>query len=166
MGGRGNYIALDNTKDKTITFTRIRRPDLKRKIEETMIIVCGHTIVFNMKATRWLVVHLYSRLQYKAHKNLTLEKARRTEDRVRRLATARGLMQRLVRKIQVVAVQAITLYSADVWWNGQKGWCEEYQRHINRYGMTVTRMVRSASKGVVISEASLPPALSLLNNRE
>lgn len=49
-------------------------------------------------------VYSYTRLQYRAHKNLTLEKPRRVEHRVRGLALTRGLAPELVRKIQIAAV--------------------------------------------------------------
>lgn len=37
---------------------------------------------FNIEATRWLGVYFDTRLQFRAQKNLTLEKGRNTEDRV------------------------------------------------------------------------------------
>lgn len=39
---------------------------------------------------------LDTRLQFKAHKNLTLEKARKAEDRVRHLTATKGLVPGLV----------------------------------------------------------------------
>lgn len=70
---------------------------------------------FNTEATRWLGVYLDTGLRFKAHKLLTLENARSTEDRIQRLEATRGLALELVRRIQVAAVQAVTVYGAEVW---------------------------------------------------
>lgn len=43
----------------------------------------------------------------------------------------RKLALGMVRQIQVAAVKIVALYMAEIWWNGQKGWWEEYQRLIN-----------------------------------
>lgn len=104
---------------------------MKRRIAEAYITACGHITGFNSKAIRSLKVYLVSGLQFRAHKNLTLEKERRARDRVRRLTAMRELTPELVRQIQVAAVKAVILYETKIWWNGQKGWCEEYQKPIN-----------------------------------
>lgn len=54
-------------------------------------------------------------LWFKSHKNLTLEKARRTKERLSRPASTRDLLHELVIKIQVVALQVVALYGAESW---------------------------------------------------
>lgn len=73
---------------------------------------------FNTEATRWLRVYLDIELQFWAHKNLILNKVGRVEDRVRRVAATKGLALGLVQWIQVVALQVVSLYGANIWWNG------------------------------------------------
>lgn len=60
-------------------------------------------------------------MQFRAHKNLSLEMVRRVGDRVKRFTLIRGLALGLVRMIQVLAVQAMKLYWAELLWNGKKG---------------------------------------------
>lgn len=70
---------------------------------------------FNTEAIRWLEVYLDTRLQFRTHKNLIVEKARIAEDRIRRLTVTRELVLELVPQIQVVAVQTVVLYEAKIW---------------------------------------------------
>lgn len=139
---------------------------LKRRIAEVRFTVRGHTMSLNTKATRRLGVYLNSGLQVRTHKNPTLEKARREEDGVGRLAATRVLAPGLVGQIQVAVVQAVVLYGAEICWNCQKGWCEEYQKLLNRQCRAITGMIRSAPVVVVTRETVLRPALSLLNNKQ
>lgn len=73
-----NYVAFDNLKNEAIAVRRRRKPELKMRIAETRFTVHRHTMSFNTEDTRWLRVYLNSGLQFRVHKNLTLEKARRT----------------------------------------------------------------------------------------
>lgn len=133
-------------------------------IAEARITVCGHVMRFNTEATRWLRVYFDIGLQFRAYKNLTLEKARRAEDRVRRLATMKGMTPELVRRIQVTTLQAVAQYGAEIWWNDQKDCCEEYQKLINRHDTVVRRIFQTAPTGIVTRQARLRPTLYLLNN--
>lgn len=100
--------------DRFIAFTRRRNQELKWRILEARATGRGHTISLNIQATRWLEVYRNPGLQYKTHKNLTLEKARRAGNRVQCVTAARGLSLKLVQRIQVAAVQAVTLYCAEI----------------------------------------------------
>lgn len=97
---------------------------MKRRIAVTRITVRGHTIRFNMEATRWLRVYHNTGVQFWADKNLPLEKARKVEVSVRHLTAMRALGPELVRRILVAAAQAVALYRAEIWWNSLNGWCE------------------------------------------
>lgn len=68
--------------------------------------------------------------------------------------------------MQVVAVQAVALYGAKIWWNDQKGWCAEYEKQINRQERAVRGMFRTALRAAVVREVGLRPAVSLLNSRQ
>ena len=63
-------------------------------------------------------------------------------------------------------MQSIALYGAETWWRDQAKWEQEIQTIVNRQGRTITGMFRTAPVGVVIKEAGLRPAISLLNNRQ
>lgn len=41
-----------------IAFIRSRKPELKKRIVKVRITVRGHTMMFNMEATRWLSFYL------------------------------------------------------------------------------------------------------------
>lgn len=112
--GERNHIRFDNAKDETIVFTRRRKSELKSRIAETRFTVRVHTMRFNTEATRSLGVYLYSGLQFTTHKNLMLEKAKKAEDRVKRLAAPRRLASGLVRQIPVAAMQAVAIYGAEI----------------------------------------------------
>lgn len=60
----------------------------------------------------------------------------------------------------------MAIYGSELWWQKQKGWCDNYQRLLIRQGRTITGIFWSALAGIVVREAELRPAVSLLNNRE
>lgn len=105
---------FDNFKDEILAFTRRRRPELKRRLAGARITVKGYTLCFNTEVTRCLGVYLDTGFKVRARKILSLEKARRAKNRVCRLGSANGLAPGLIRKIQVAAVQAVTLYEAEL----------------------------------------------------
>ena len=109
---------------------------------------------------------LDSALNFREHKDTYLQKARRAEARLKAVTNRKGLEPGLVRKIQVAAVQSVALYGAELWWRNQKSWADEHRKIVNRQGRTITGMFRSAPIGVVIKEAGLRPATSLLSNRQ
>lgn len=119
--GEDNHVEFNNTKDEAIPFIRKRKLKLKRRIAKARINVLGYTMEFNLEITMWLGVYLDTRLKFWAHKNFTLEKVRKAEGRLQHLAATRELVPGLVRLIQVAVIQVVTLYKAEVWWNGQKG---------------------------------------------
>lgn len=110
-----SHVIFDNSKDKIILFTRRRKFDLGMRLAEARITVRVHTRRFNTEATLCLGVYLEIGLQFRTHKNLSLEKAPRAEDRIHHLRSENGLAPGLVRKIQVAAVQAVPLYGAELW---------------------------------------------------
>lgn len=79
------------------SFTRRRKPEIKRRIVEVKITVRTNTMSFNNEVTKWLGVYLDSGLQFRAHKSLTLKKATYAEDKVGHLAAMRSLARGLVR---------------------------------------------------------------------
>lgn len=113
--GERNHVVFDNFKTEMIAFTKRRKADLKRTLEKSRITVRGHTIGFNFETTRWLKMYLDTGLHFQAHKNISLEKARSAEDRVRKLGSTCGLEPRLLQRVEVAAVQAVTLYETRIW---------------------------------------------------
>lgn len=57
------------------------------------------------------------------------------------------------------------LYGTELLWYGQKGWCKNCQRLVNKLERMITDMLKSVPVGVVVQEAGLLPAVSLQNNR-
>lgn len=97
--GERNHVAFYNLEDKMLAFTRHRKPDLKGRLCEARITARGYTLEFNTEAIQRLGVYLDTSLQFMSHKSLSLEKARRAEDGVRRLGSGNGLAQGWTRKI-------------------------------------------------------------------
>lgn len=83
--GESNHIAFNNSKDDMMAFTRRRNADMRRRLAEARISARMCTMRFNVEATKWLGMSLDTDLQFWAHKNISLEKAKRAEDWVRRL---------------------------------------------------------------------------------
>lgn len=112
--GERNHVAFHNSRKEIIVFTQRPKQYLRRKVADTRIMVRDHTLGFNTEATGWLRVYLNTGLQFQAHNSLWLEKARKAEDRVRRLVSTNGLEPGLIRRIQVAAVQSVALYIAEL----------------------------------------------------
>lgn len=90
------------------------------RITEVRITVHGHIMEFIREVTRQLGVCLAKGRQFRAYKNLTLKKVTKAENRMHWLASTTGLAQRLERKIQVAAVNAVTIYSTELQWKSQQ----------------------------------------------
>lgn len=148
--GERNHVTFPNSEYEILPFTRRRKVDLKRTLAEARITVGGHIIRFNTEATRWLGVYLDRGLQILTHKNPSLEKARKADDKVRRLESTNRLVSSLKGKIQIAALQAMTLYGEMMWWCEQKGWCEDFQTLVNRQRKTITGIHLSTSTSVVV----------------
>lgn len=98
-----------------LTFTRRQKPDQKQRLAEVRIPVRGYILGLNSEPTRWLGVYLDTDLQFRAYKNISQEKIRRAEDRVRRLGSANEQVPGLIRKIQVVVVKEVAHYGTELW---------------------------------------------------
>ena len=107
-----------------------------------------------------------SGLTLKAHYQTCLRKARTAEARLRSLCRTEGLAPGLVRRIQVAAVQAVALYGAELWWQGQKDRQAHIQLLINRQARATIGALRSTPVGPLLREAGLEPAESVLNARQ
>lgn len=109
-----NYVAFYNSKDEIIAFIERRKLHIWRKLMDARITVRGHIIGFNTEKTRWLGVYLNMSLQFQAHECLSFDEARKAVDRVRRLCSTNGLEPGRIRIIQVVAEQAVAIYSPEL----------------------------------------------------
>lgn len=94
--GERNLVVFDKSRYEIVAFTRRWKPDLKRRPADIRITVRGHTLGFNTDAIHWLRVYLNAGFQFKAHKKISLEKARPAENRVRRLRLVNGLAPGLI----------------------------------------------------------------------
>lgn len=69
--------------------------------------------------------------QFASHFNERIKKAKTTEFKIKRLSKTYNLCPRSVQKIQVVAVQSITLYEVVLWQKTQKHYPKNLQKLIN-----------------------------------
>lgn len=72
--GERNHVVFDNPKNEMLDFTRCQKSNLRQRLAEARMTVRGHIFGFNGVATQWLRVYLDTELQFRAHKNLSLEK--------------------------------------------------------------------------------------------
>lgn len=59
----------------------------------------------------------------------------------------------------------VVQYRAELWWRGQKGWYEDYQKLVHRERKTITGKLTSTPTGEAVQEARLENTMFLLNNR-
>ena len=102
------------SKTEVVLFSKARHQKLAKQISETQLRFGGETVFFNKKATWWLRVWLDSHLNFAAHINERMKKAKATELRIKRLSKFYVLCLALVRRIQIAAVQFVALYGAEL----------------------------------------------------
>jgi ribonuclease HI len=154
-----NAVAFDSAKTEALLLTR------KTRLPRMQVRVDGHRIPYNKEATRWLGVWLDSQLLLTHHHRIRLAKAKQAEARVRSLVGKFGLTPANVRRVQVAAVQAVALYGAELWWDGQKGRRDDIHLMVNRQARAITGALPPTALGPLIKESGLRSAESLLNNR-
>ena len=164
--GHDNVVQFDAGKTEAILLTRKRGRELKDRIQRAQVEIDDHCVPFNLEATRWLGVWLDSGLNFKAHYQTCMRKARAAENRIQRLCQSHGLAPGLARQVQVAAVQSVALYGAELWWQGQKDWLAGLQLMINRQARAITGMLKFNPVGPLVREAGLVPAESLLEARQ
>jgi Reverse transcriptase (RNA-dependent DNA polymerase) len=164
--GLQDDVQFDAQKTEAVLFTRKRGWQLRDQAQRAQIVIDRHQVEFSQEATRWLGIWLDSGLTLKAHYQTCLRKARTAEARLRSLCRTEGLAPGLVRRIQVAAVQAVALYGAELWWQGQKDRQAHIQLLINRQARATIGALRSTPVGPLLREAGLEPAESVLNARQ
>jgi hypothetical protein len=65
----------------------------------------------------------------------------------------------------VAAVQAVALYGAELWWQGQQDRLSGIQLMVNRQARAITGMLKTTPIRPLIKEAALYPAEALLDRR-
>ncbi len=61
---------------------------------------------------------LDSQLKFTSHINEIVKRDRTAEIQIKRLTRKYGLVPGFVRRIQLLVVQSIALYGAELWWKG------------------------------------------------
>ncbi|KAL2012391.1 hypothetical protein VTN00DRAFT_5109 [Thermoascus crustaceus] len=164
--GQANAVQFDEKKTEAVLFTRKRGQELRNQVQRATVQVGQHQAPFKQEATRWLGIWLDTGLTLKKHYLTCLQKARSAEGRLKTLCHRQGLPPGLVRRIQVAAVQAVALYGAELWWQGQKDRLAGVQQMINRQARAITGMFRTTPIGPMVREAGLEPAETLLEARQ
>jgi hypothetical protein len=83
-----------------------------------------------------------------------------------RLEGSRVLPPGLIWRIQKAAVQAVALYGAELWRQGQKDRIGGIQRLVHQEARAITGAFRTTPIGPLLREAALEPAESLLEARQ
>jgi hypothetical protein len=122
-----------------------------------------HAVGWNKEGTRWLGVYLDHSLNFTAHRNEVVAKAKSAEGRLRSLINKFGIPPVSARNVQVAVVQSTLLYGAELWWNGNTKVTRQFQLTINRLVRGTLGCFRSTPLGPLLTEANMMPAIPLLN---
>jgi ribonuclease HI len=164
--GIANNVSFEVNKTEAVLFTKKRGRALRQSLSRAKITLDGSAISYNQDATRWLGIWLDSGLTLKSHYQIRLQKAKNAEARLRSISSTYGLAPGLVRRIQIAAVQSVALYGAELWWKGQKTWAQDIQKMVNRQARAITGALKTTPIGPLVKEATMTPAIPLLNNRQ
>jgi hypothetical protein len=77
--GQDNTVQFDREKTEAVLFTRQRGRLLREQIEHAWVQIEDHMVPFNKEATCWLGIWLDTRLLFKAHFQMHMQKARKAE---------------------------------------------------------------------------------------
>ena len=105
-------MSFEIDKTEAVLFTRKR--SLYRKMQRAKIKLENTEIGFNSEATRWLGIWLDSDLNFKAHYQIRLQKAKKAENKLKFISSTFNLTPELIRRVQITAVQSVTLYGAEI----------------------------------------------------
>lgn len=158
-----NRVTYNTTKIKLVLFSQVKQRCLNQHLQETIVLVRGKKLEFIKKPTCQLGIQLDSQLKFIAHINKRLTKAKSAEIQIKHLRSTYGLASGLKQRIQIVAVQSITLYRAELWWKNQKNHKCKVQKLINYQAQAITGMYSITLIQALISEAGLMLAQILLD---
>ena len=161
-------LEFDTTKTEAALFTRRRchlkhlRPKLTAKIR-----VGNGFIKFNKQATRWLGVWMDAHLMFKEHHNRCMKKARAAEARLRSLTGMYRVVPACVIAVQVACVQAVALYSSELWWDPKTGsGQDDLQLLLNRQARSTLGALPTTPRGALMRDSGLTPAAVALDARQ
>jgi hypothetical protein len=92
-------------------------------------------------------------------------KAKSAEGRLQCLINKFGIPPASARNVQMAIVQATLLHSAELWWDGKVAATKQFQLAINRLARATLGCFPSTPLGPLLVEASMIPAVPLLNYR-
>jgi ribonuclease HI len=164
--GEANSVQFDPGKTEATLFSRATGKRLKDQILKARVQVAGTLVAFSPKPIRWLGILLDPKLTLRDHYKHRLQAGQNTEKRVRVLCRARGLPPNLAWRIQKATAQAVALFGAELWWQGQGDRLQGVQALINKQARAVTGMLRTSPIGPLIREAALEPAEALLDTKQ
>jgi hypothetical protein len=137
ISDRGAVMRMDGREWKVIEVTIGVSQGSKAKIK---IKIGGNEITFNKKPTSWLRIQLDRKLRFQHHHEVVMAKAKKVRARVRIITGKHGLNPANAGKVQVVAVQSITLYGAEMWWDNQVGREQDLHKQVNQSARRTTGM--------------------------
>ncbi len=88
------------------------------------------------------------------------------EAKIKELSEIYELFQAPLGRIQVAAVQSVTLYGAEIWWRNQKNYQNEIQKLINQQACSITGIYLSTPTSASMSESGFISAHILLHFRK
>jgi ribonuclease HI len=153
--GLANHIQFDPEKTELIHFFPKKTIDL----EDPRFMVTIGDKAFKAKDTiKWLGVFIDSRLTFKHHVTQKTLEATRVFHQIERLSnTERGLSFQAMRQLYIACICSIADYGVPIWWAGQKGLLDKYQKLQNQALRKILGTFKTSPIRAMEVEASLPP---------
>jgi ribonuclease HI len=148
-----NATAFDKDKTELIHFFE--------KIEDTTgktVTLPDRTIVIPKKEVKWLGIWFDKSLTFKTHVEKRLALATRTLHNIIRLSgSEKGLSFKAIRQLYIACITTISDYGVQIWWKGQKGLLEKFQKLQNKALKVILGAFKTSPIEAMEIEAAVPP---------
>ena len=116
------------------------------------------------ESLKWLGVYIDSRLTFKEHVTRKTIDASRVFHQIERLSnTERGLSFQAMRQLYIACVSSIADYGVPIWWNGQKGFLDKFQKLQNQALRKILGTFKTSPIRAMEVEASIAPPIVRIN---
>ena len=159
--GLANHIQFDSEKTELIHFFPKKSINLD---SSTFMVSIGDKKFRAKESLKWLGVYIDSRLTFKEHVTRKTIDASRVFHQIERLSnTERGLSFQAMRQLYIACVSSIADYGVPIWWNGQKGFLDKFQKLQNQALRKILGTFKTSPIRAMEVEASIAPPIVRIN---
>jgi ribonuclease HI len=123
------------------------------------------TIQFNKGNTRWLGFHLDRCLNWHAHIDACVQRARWKQQQVRRFMAAYGINRKLARTVAWSTAMATATYGIEVMYEGQQWIVDQIQKVNVKIAKDIAGLKSTTAGCDAIRSADTPPTRAMLDRR-